>query len=278
MTTDLMHLLLLRTLMSWGRESPLLFHRSPQFNCRLKVKTTVRRWGGSGWLCSLSTSLSSFWEVEVGQPVSCWTALVFNCFTFVLVFVPLKQGFFARRPKGILVERGDWKWDEGNTKQKVRAWWCCHSQTCQRFSGQHSRRWLWMSIARGLECQSSGSSSGHRTPWVKMPNVIKVLEKRVALIEKFIFSWKYESKFCLLEQKKIITPKPEIAHTQSFEIWKAERDHYPSTPQRLICGEGDARAEAFAGEVWESPSVNIVLAAFPVLFTNWYSGSCLCCR
>lgn len=42
-------------------------------------------------------------------------------------------------------------------------------------------------------------------------------------------------------------------------------DHYPSTPQRLICGEGGARAEAFAVEVWESPSVNIVLAAFPML-------------
>lgn len=42
-------------------------------------------------------------------------------------------------------------------------------------------------------------------------------------------------------------------------------DHYPSTPQRLICGEGGARTEAFAVVVWESPSVNIVLAAFPML-------------
>lgn len=36
-------------------------------------------------------------------------------------------------------------------------------------------------------------------------------------------------------------------------------------PKDLICGERGTRAEAFAGEMWESPSVNIVLAAFPVL-------------
>lgn len=60
-------------------------------------------------------------------------------------------------------------------------------------------------------------------------------------------------------------PKPEILHVHFFEIGKTEMDRYPSAPQRLICGEGGATAEAFAGEVWESPSVNIVLAAFPLL-------------
>lgn len=84
---------------------------------------------------------------------------------------------------------------------------------------------------------------------------------------KFIFSWKYASKFNLRGggNQKTPTPTPEIPHAHFFEVWKTEIDHYPSTPQRLLCGECGARAEAFAGEVWESPSVNIVLAAFPML-------------
>lgn len=56
--------------------------------------------------------------------------------------------------------------------------------------------------------------------------------------------------------------KSEIPPTQFL---RTEMLHYPSVPQRLICGDGGARAEAFAGKVWERPSVNIVLAAFPML-------------
>lgn len=43
MTADVLYLLLLRTLMSWGWECSLPLNMSPQFKYRLKVKTTVHR-------------------------------------------------------------------------------------------------------------------------------------------------------------------------------------------------------------------------------------------
>lgn len=61
------------------------------------------------------------------------------------------------------------------------------------------------------------------------------------------------------------TPKPEIPHVCFFVSERLKWIIYPSTPKRLICGEGGARAEAVAGEVWESPSVNIVLTTSAVL-------------
>lgn len=61
------------------------------------------------------------------------------------------------------------------------------------------------------------------------------------------------------------TPKLEIPHAHFFEFSKTEMDSYLLTLRRLICGDDGSRAEAFAGKMWESPSVNIVLTAFPVL-------------
>lgn len=58
---------------------------------------------------------------------------------------------------------------------------------------------------------------------------------------------------------------PKTPHAHFFEVSKTEVDGYLLTLQRLIYGEGGSRAEAFAGKVWESPSVNIVLTAFPML-------------
>lgn len=93
----------------------------------------------------------------------------------------------------------------------------------------------------------------------------------------FLFSpGKPDSEFSLMGGKGQVTnqtattkkkQQPNIWNSPYpiFKGWKTEMDHYPSIPQRLICGEGGARAEAFAGKVWERPSVNIVLAAFPLL-------------
>lgn len=61
------------------------------------------------------------------------------------------------------------------------------------------------------------------------------------------------------------TSNPKIPHAHFFEVSKTEMDGYLLTLQRLICGEGGSRVEAFAGKVWESPSVNIVLTTFPML-------------
>lgn len=64
------------------------------------------------------------------------------------------------------------------------------------------------------------------------------------------------------------TPKLEIPCAHFFEVSKTEMDSYLLPLRRLICGDDGSRAEAFAGKVWESLSVNIVLTAFPVLLQN----------
>lgn len=108
--------------------------------------------------------------------------------------------------------------------------------------------------------------------------------KWFALMAKFFFYFfffslgKPDSEFSLMGGKSQVTNQTATTtkknHQQPniwnipywiFKGWETEMDHYPSIPQRLICGEGGARAEAFAGKVWERPSVNIVLAAFPLL-------------
>lgn len=172
----------------------------------------------------------------------------------------------------LLIKRGECKWDEGNTKQKVMARWCCHPQTCRRFSGQHSRRWLWMSIARGLERQRSGSSSGHGRPSVKMPNVTEVLEKWVAPIEKSIFSRK--SKFHLLEHH------PQTWNTPYPLFWDLEGWNGSLSINSLktnLWGRWCQSRGFCRGSVGE-PICQYCSCCFSSAFTNWYSGSCLCCR
>ena len=124
-------------------------------------------------------------------------------------------------------------------------------------------------LAEGEGCPWAGASELWKQLWTsktlsKNPKHYWSSRERSELHWwRSLFSWKYEPRLSLLGGN---TPKPEIPHAHFFDIWENEADHYPSTPQRLICGEGGARAVAFAGEVWESLSVNIVLAAFPMLF------------